>query len=103
MFCIITIDIATQWSNGDSDRNLPSGVVASLSKVATQDGYLTFERFCAGIKISILRQEAAEKKRKLEEAKIKNNSCGTDSNISSSNNGSHSSNSSGEFSVSFFP
>jgi hypothetical protein len=70
--------------------------VASLSKVATQDGFLTFERFCAGIKISILRQEAAEKKRKMEESSNNvNHSSGF-----GSYNGTTSSNSSNDFSVS---
>ena len=94
-------DIATQWSSGESDRHLPSGVVASLSKVATQDGYLTFERFCAGIKISILRQEAAEKKRKVEEQNKNNANNHLDSCGNSSNSSSSSSNSSAEFSVSY--
>jgi hypothetical protein len=55
--------------NDDSEvlnQSLPSGVVASLSKVATQDGFLTFERFCAGVKIAALRQEAAIKKKLVE-------------------------------------
>lgn len=56
------------------NKNLPVGVVESLSRVATQDGFLTFERFCAGIKIAILRQEAAMKRKKLGEPGPENSS-----------------------------
>jgi hypothetical protein len=66
-----------------------------------QDGFLTFERFCAGIKIAILRQEAAERKKTLEESN--NNGGGSNDNGNNNNyaniaNGNGSSNS--EFSVS---
>ena len=52
------------------NENLPSGVVASLSKVATPDGFLTFERFCAGVKIALLRQEAAARKSKFDDSSV---------------------------------
>ena len=37
---------------------LPSNIIPSLRKVTTPGGYLTFERFCAGLKIAILRHSA---------------------------------------------
>lgn len=43
---------------------MPKGIVASLKKVTTADGYLTFERFCAGLKIAILRHESEKKKKR---------------------------------------
>ena len=45
-----------------SSPHLPPGIVASLKKVTTPDGYLTFERFCAGLKIAMLRHDAETKK-----------------------------------------
>jgi len=55
--------MVTYCSAHEGDPLLPEGVIASLSKVATPDGCLTFERFCAGIKIARLRQEASQRKR----------------------------------------
>ena len=53
--------------NLGQEFNLPDeAILASLAKVATPDGHLTFERFCAGLKIAMLRQEAASKKKKRE-------------------------------------
>ena len=59
-------DIADKWSpnSNDNDEHLPKGIVASLKKVTNSDGYLTFERFCAGLKIAILRHESEKKKKK---------------------------------------
>ena len=39
---------------------MPSNLVENLSKVQTSEGRITFERFCAGLKIAILRHEAAK-------------------------------------------
>ena len=60
------LDIAEKWSpnSNDTDEHLPKGIVASLKKVTTADGYLTFERFCAGLKIAILRHESEKKKKR---------------------------------------
>ena len=60
------IDITDRWSphSSHNDEHLPKGIAASLKKVTTADGYLTFERFCAGLKIAILRHESEKKKKK---------------------------------------
>ena len=51
-------DISENWSPDATGSVLPPNIVPSLRKVMTPDGYLTFERFCAGLKISILRHSA---------------------------------------------
>merc|ERR1712029_1000383 len=51
-------DIAEHWSTDGAGAVLPPNIVPSLKKVTTPDGYLTFERFCAGLKIAILRHSA---------------------------------------------
>lgn len=63
------VDIASNWSPDEHDSRLPPGVIPSLKKVTTADGYLTFERFCAGLKIAILRHDAAVKKKKKDDDK----------------------------------
>ena len=56
-------DIASKWAPAPPHTNhLPKGIVASLKKVTTPDGFLTFERFCAGLKIAMLRHDAEVKK-----------------------------------------
>ena len=69
---ILFSDIADKWSpnSNDNDEHLPKGIVTSLKKVTMADGCLTFERFCAGLKIAILRHESEKKKSKHQ----KNNS-----------------------------
>ena len=69
---IFFLDIADKWSpnSNDNDEHLPKGIVTSLKKVTMADGCLTFERFCAGLKIAILRHESEKKKSKHQ----KNNS-----------------------------
>ena len=56
------IDIAGKWATSSNNKNLPRGIVTNLKKVTTPDGYLTFERFCAGIKIAMLRHDAESRK-----------------------------------------
>ncbi len=52
-------DIAEKWRPAaENSEHLPKDILGSLSKVAGKDGHLTFERFCAGLKIAILRHEA---------------------------------------------
>merc|ERR1712088_100465 len=51
-------DIAEHWSIDGAGAVLPPNIIPSLRKVTTPGGYLTFERFCAGLKISILRHSA---------------------------------------------
>ena len=51
-------DIAEHWSTDAVGAILPPNIIPSLRKVTTPGGYLTFERFCAGLKIAILRHSA---------------------------------------------
>lgn len=49
-------DIENRWRD-DRTKGLPRGVIDSLQKVASHDGLLTFERFCTGLKICLLRNQ----------------------------------------------
>ncbi|CAG2065380.1 unnamed protein product, partial [Timema podura] len=49
-------DIEHRWQD-DGTKGLPKGVIDSLQKVAPPNGLLSFERFCAGLKISLLRNQ----------------------------------------------
>ncbi|CAL1274568.1 unnamed protein product [Larinioides sclopetarius] len=52
-------DIEKRWQeNGPITRGLPSGVIESLRKVTPATGLLTFERFCAGLRICLLRHDS---------------------------------------------
>lgn len=46
-------DIKERWQD-DGTQGLPRGVLESLKKVTPPNGLLTFDRFCAGLKISLL-------------------------------------------------
>ena len=48
------VDIENRWDE-QGVHGLPKGVIESLRKVTPQSGYLTFERFVAGLKIALLR------------------------------------------------
>ncbi|XP_066151217.1 suppressor APC domain-containing protein 2 [Euwallacea fornicatus] len=49
-------DIEARWQD-DGSKGLPKGVLESLRKVTPPNGMLTFERFCAGLKICLLRNQ----------------------------------------------
>lgn len=49
-------DIENRWRD-DRTKGLPRGVIESLQKVASHDGLLTFESFCTGLKICLLRNQ----------------------------------------------
>ncbi|XP_011569008.3 suppressor APC domain-containing protein 2 [Plutella xylostella] len=49
-------DIENRWRD-DRTKGLPRGVLESLQKVASHDGFLTFDRFCTGLKICLLRNQ----------------------------------------------
>ncbi|KAL0280355.1 UNVERIFIED_CONTAM: hypothetical protein PYX00_001669 [Menopon gallinae] len=64
-----------QWWQDDGTKGLPKGVIDSLHKVTPQNGLLSFERFCAGLKICLLRnqvemQKVQNKQQILEVGKI---------------------------------
>lgn len=56
-------DIETRWSTRNRDGNnsvlVPNGVIEALQKVTPPNGLLTFERFCAGLKICLLRHRVS--------------------------------------------
>lgn len=49
-------DIENRWRD-DRTKGLPRGVIESLQKVASHDGLLSFDRFCTGLKICLLRNQ----------------------------------------------
>ncbi|XP_011697861.1 PREDICTED: suppressor APC domain-containing protein 2 isoform X2 [Wasmannia auropunctata] len=53
------VDIEGRWQD-DGTQGLPKGVLDSLKKVTPPNGMLSFERFCAGLKICLLQQIQAE-------------------------------------------
>jgi len=61
--CVALTQIEQWWEKErqeGSSGGVPTGVIESLRKVATSDsGLLTFERFCAGLKICLLRNQKA--------------------------------------------
>ncbi|KAJ1525442.1 hypothetical protein ONE63_010254 [Megalurothrips usitatus] len=50
-------DIENRWHD-DGTKGLPKGVLDSLQKVTPPNGLLSFERFCAGLKICLLRNQS---------------------------------------------
>jgi len=52
------------WWRKDSEEGgqMPRGVIESLKKVTPPSGKLTFERFCAGLKICLLRNQGQKSK-----------------------------------------
>ncbi|XP_064086040.1 suppressor APC domain-containing protein 2-like [Macrobrachium nipponense] len=53
-------EIERRWQD-DGAQGMPRGVLGSLRKVTPPDGYLSFERFCAGLQISLLRNKMEDK------------------------------------------
>ncbi|KAG7157559.1 suppressor APC domain-containing protein 2-like [Homarus americanus] len=53
-------EIERRWQD-DGAQGMPRGVLASLRKVTPPDGYLSFERFCAGLQISLLRNKMEDR------------------------------------------
>ncbi|XP_052892961.1 uncharacterized protein LOC128300804 [Anopheles moucheti] len=49
-------DIEERWQD-DGSKGLPRGVIDSLRKVTPPNGHLSFERFCGGLKICLLRNQ----------------------------------------------
>ncbi|PSN30904.1 hypothetical protein C0J52_18573 [Blattella germanica] len=49
-------EIEHRWQD-DGTKGLPKGVIDSLQKVTPPNGMLSFERFCAGLKICLLRNQ----------------------------------------------
>ncbi|XP_050702344.1 homeobox protein Hox-A3-like [Eriocheir sinensis] len=53
-------EIERRWQD-DGAQGLPRDVLPSLRKVTPADGYLSFERFCAGLQISLLRNKSQDR------------------------------------------
>lgn len=51
-------DIEARWQD-DGSNGLPHGVIDCLRRVTPISGMLSFERFCAGLKICLLRNQTA--------------------------------------------
>ncbi|XP_075230065.1 suppressor APC domain-containing protein 2 [Lycorma delicatula] len=49
-------EIENRWQD-DGTKGLPKGVIESLRKVTPPNGLLSFERFCAGLKICLLKNQ----------------------------------------------
>ncbi|KYN01816.1 hypothetical protein ALC62_07389 [Cyphomyrmex costatus] len=62
-------DIEGRWQD-DGSQGLPKGVLDSLKKVTPPNGMLSFERFCAGLKICLLQIQAETDAKKHDEPKI---------------------------------
>ncbi|XP_017773425.1 PREDICTED: suppressor APC domain-containing protein 2 [Nicrophorus vespilloides] len=53
-------DIENRWQD-DGSKGLPKGVIDSLRKVTPPNNLLSFERFCAGLKICLLRNQVEQR------------------------------------------
>lgn len=53
-------EIENRWQD-DGSKGLPKGVIESLRKVTPPNGMLSFERFCAGLKICLLRNQVEQR------------------------------------------
>ncbi|XP_041988358.1 suppressor APC domain-containing protein 2 isoform X2 [Aricia agestis] len=58
-------DIENRWRD-DRTKGLPGGVIESLQKVASHDGLLTFDSFCTGLKICLLRNQVKKAPNKVD-------------------------------------
>lgn len=57
-------DLAKQWEEDQSDPFFPKGLITCLAKVVLPNGLLTFDRFCAGIKLCLLKNQVELKEGK---------------------------------------
>ncbi|VEN34389.1 unnamed protein product [Callosobruchus maculatus] len=61
-------DIENRWQE-DNTKGLPKGVIESLRKVTPPNGMLSFDRFCAGLKICLLKNQVEKRDVKSPEVK----------------------------------
>lgn len=81
-------DIEARWQD-DGSKGLPFGVIECLRRVTPVSGMLSFERFCAGLKICLLRNQANDCKmsrRSSTDSNGNNNSIVNNNNINSNVN-----------------
>lgn len=69
-------DIEKGWQD-DGCKGLPHGVIDSLRKVTPSNGLLSFERFCAGLKICLLRNQSEQNRNRSRQSIGSNNSIKT--------------------------
>ena len=55
-------DIECRWREEEYNPNVPPGLIDCLAKVQTANGTIDFERFCAGIKVCLLRAKLTNNK-----------------------------------------
>lgn len=60
-------DIEGRWQD-DGTQGLPKGVLDSLKKVVSPNGTLSFERFCAGLKICLMQIQTEADSKKQHDA-----------------------------------
>lgn len=65
-------DIEARWQD-DGSKGMPTGVIDCLRRVTPVSGMLSFERFCAGLKICLLRNQANECRTSIESNSNSNN------------------------------
>lgn len=53
---VFILEIETRWQD-DGTKGLPKGVLDSLRKVTPPNGLLSFDRFCTGLKMCLLRNQ----------------------------------------------
>ncbi|XP_026461961.1 suppressor APC domain-containing protein 2-like [Ctenocephalides felis] len=60
-------DIERRWRDDEAavSQGLPRGVIESLRKVTPPSGKLSFERFCGGLKICLIRNQALQQQQKV--------------------------------------
>lgn len=89
-------DIEARWRD-DGSKGLPIGVIDSLRRVTPTSGMLSFERFCAGLKICLLRNQANDCKMsqlsvdgnsggKISGCRSSSSSCSSNNNVNNNNN-----------------
>lgn len=77
------VDLAAQWEEDEVDPYFPKGLIACLAKVTLPNGLLTFDRFCAGIKLCLLKNQVEINESKVEANSTLNDSRTSDSLLSS--------------------
>lgn len=61
-------EIETRWQD-DGTKGLPKGVLDSLRKVTPPNGLLSFDRFCTGLKMCLLRNQMENGRRDNDSAR----------------------------------
>lgn len=65
---VFILEIETRWQD-DGTKGLPKGVLDSLRKVTPPNGLLSFDRFCTGLKMCLLRNQMENGRRDNDSAR----------------------------------